>query len=338
MLRLLALITLFFASLGSTQVQAHALEPGYLEIQALTGETHSLFWRKPDVKGKPMAMDVFLPDNCDLRSPPAPRSDGAAWVSRWTVQCSGGLVGQQILIDGLERTNTDALVRYQDPDGDRFTTRLTPDQPGFVLPENPGALRVLFDYILLGADHILEGFDHLLFVFALLLLIRDKWRLVGAITAFTVAHSITLAAASMGWLTVPGPPVEAVIALSIVFLAVELAKRHDGALRLSERWPWLVSFSFGLLHGLGFAGALREIGLPEGDLLMALLGFNLGVELGQLAFVAAVLAIGALIPRLAPVLSTQLRRSDGLFNTSLAYGVGSIAAYWAIERVAGFIL
>ncbi|NIZ60290.1 hypothetical protein DL239_04810 [Sedimentitalea sp. CY04] len=337
MLRLLALIAALI-SLGTTHVHAHALEPGYLEIQALTGETHSLFWRKPDVKGKPMAMDVLLPDNCDLRSPPVPRHDGAAWVSRWTAQCTGGLIGQQILIDGLERTNTDVLVRYQGVDGGSFTTRQTPDQPGFALPENPGALRVLLDYILLGADHILEGFDHLLFVFALLLLIRDKWRLVGAITAFTVAHSITLAAASMGWLTVPGPPVEAVIALSIVFLAVELAKRRDGAMRLSERWPWLVSFSFGLLHGLGFAGALRDIGLPESDLLMALLGFNIGVEIGQLAFVAVVLTIATLAAKLAPAIETHLRRSDGPINTALAYSIGGIAAYWVVERISGFVI
>lgn len=337
MTRLLAALALLM-TLIAPQVQAHALEPGYLEIQTVQGDLHSLFWRKPDVKGRPMAMDVLLPQNCDLRSPPAPHFDGAAWVSRWATKCVGGLVGHQIIIDGLSHTNTDVLVRFQASTDSSFTKRLTPDQPNFALPEDPSAMQVLADYIALGTDHILAGFDHLLFVFALLLLIHDWRRLVGAITAFTLAHSITLAAASLGWLRVPAPPVEAVIALSIVFLAVELAKRRDGTLRLSERWPWLVSFSFGLLHGLGFAGALRDIGLPEGDLLMALLGFNLGVELGQLAFVAAVLAIAALISKLTPAIGSQLRRSDGLLNTVLAYSVGSIAAFWAVERVVGFIL
>ncbi|NRB19689.1 MAG: HupE/UreJ family protein [Rhodobacteraceae bacterium] len=337
MARLLTLLALLM-TLTTAQVQAHALEPGYLEIQALSGDTHSLFWRKPAVKGKPMAMDVLLPENCDLRSPPAPRYDGAAWVSRWTARCDGGLVGRQITIEGLERTNTDVLVRFQGHEDSGFTSRLTPDQPSFALPENPGAWQVLGDYIALGTDHILTGFDHLLFVFALLLLIRDWRRLVGAISAFTLAHSITLAAASLGWLRVPAPPVEAVIALSIVFLAVELSKRRDDTLRLSERWPWLVSFSFGLLHGLGFAGALRDIGLPESDLVMALLGFNLGVEIGQLAFVAVVLAIAALLTRITPPIGAQLRRRDGLLNTAFTYFVGSLAAYWFVERVAGFIL
>jgi len=337
MIRLLAVLALLM-TLTSPQVHAHALEPGYLEIQVLQGEVHSLFWRKPDVKGRPIDMDVLLPETCAPNSPPTPRFDGAAWVSRWTATCDGGLVGRQITIDGLSRTSTDVLVRFQDTSGTSFTHRLTPDQPSFTLPEDPTAWQVLADYVALGTDHILSGFDHLLFVFALLLLIHDWRRLVGAITAFTLAHSITLAAASLGWLRIPAPPVEAVIALSIVFLAVELAKRRDGTLRLSERWPWLVSFSFGLLHGFGFAGALRDIGLPEGDLLMALLGFNLGVELGQLAFVATVMAVAVLITKLTPALGRQLRRSDGVLNTALAYGVGGIAAYWAIERVTGFIL
>jgi len=337
MVRLIALLTLMM-TLNPTLAQAHELEPGYLEIQALSDDAHGLFWRKPAVKGKPMVMDVLLPENCDLRSPPAPRFDGAAWVSRWTARCEGGLVGQHIAINGLERTSTDVLVRFQDLEGGSFTRRLTPDQPNLILPENPGALRVLADYIALGADHILTGFDHLLFVFALLLLIHDWRRLVGAITAFTLAHSITLAAASLGWLVVPGPPVEAVIALSIVFLAVELATRRDGTLRLSERRPWLVSFVFGLLHGLGFADALREIGLPQSDLLMALLGFNLGVELGQLAFVVAVLLLVFLVTRFAPSIDTKLRRRTGILNTALVYFIGSTAAYWLAERVTGFIL
>ena len=168
------------------------------------------------------------------------------------------------------------------------------------------------------------------------LLIRDRWRLVGAVTAFTIAHSITLAAAVLGWIVVPGPPVEAVIALSIMFLAVEAMKSKPGKLRLSERWPWAVSFSFGLLHGFGFAGALLDIGLPQSDVPLALLGFNLGVEAGQLLFIAAVLVTGWCIARLLPSAWQRLTVAGGPGIAAISYAIGGIASYWFIERVAGF--
>ena len=321
---------------GLTQAGAHALQPGYLELQVLGQDNWRVFWRKPTVQGNPMDIHARLPANCDRRQPPAPRFDGAAWVSQWVAACPGGISGGEILIDGLSQTRTDVLVRYEAVEGESRTVRLTSAAPGFVIAEDPGAHAVLSSYLGLGMEHILGGVDHLLFVFALLLLIRDRWRLVGAITAFTIAHSLTLAAAVLGWIIVPGPPVEAVIALSIIFLAVEVLKSEAGKPRLSERWPWIISFSFGLLHGLGFAGALLDIGLPRTDVPLALLGFNLGVEAGQLLFIVVVVIAGWCLSRLLPSARRRLTPAGGPGVAVLCYGIGGIASYWFVERLANF--
>ena len=192
------------------------------------------------------------------------------------------------------------LVRYELAPGKAESQRLTAATTGFTVPAPQGRLGVLATYFALGVDHILRGIDHLMFVFALILLVRDRRALVGAVTAFTVAHSLSLAAAALGWIVVPAPPVEAVVALSIMFLAAELV-RPAGAPSLTARFPWVVAFAFGLLHGLGFARALLEIGLPEGEVPLALFAFNLGVEAGQLLFIALVLVVGALLGRLYPL-------------------------------------
>lgn len=329
----LGLLTIFRA----TETQAHALEPAYLEITETEPGSYRVFWRKPDVQGWPMAIDVSLPDQCEVARPPAPYFDGAAWVSSWETNCGNGIADTNLQIPGLENTQTDVLVRVQLLDTLPLSTHLTPTETTFLIPAETTRLSVLLTYVELGTEHILDGFDHLLFVFSLLFLIRNVWRLIGAITAFTIAHSITLAMASLGVVNVPAPPVEAIIALSIVFLAVEIAKRSEDTLRLSERWPWIVSFSFGLLHGLGFAGALSEIGLPQGDIFVALLGFNLGVEIGQLLFVGVVLIIGFLLKKvvIGPA-RMQVRQNEWALNAVVSYAVGSIASFWLIERVIGF--
>ena len=315
--------------------QAHALEPGYLEITPLAGESYRVFWRRPDVQGSVMAIDARLPGTCDPVRGPEARSDGSAWVSVWVAECPGGLTGGTITIEGLEKQRTDVLVRYEAVPDQTRSERLTPDRTSFTVPENPGAFDVIRTYLPLGVEHILAGLDHLLFVFALLLLIPDRWRLVGAITAFTVAHSITMAAATLGWVTLPGPPVEAIIALSIMFVASELAQRDGTDRRLSERYPWTVSFAFGLLHGFGFAGALREIGLPQSEVPLALLSFNAGVEVGQLLFVFAVLIAAFVLRRVAPAAAalTATGTSGGLVG---AYAIGGISSYWFIDRLSGF--
>jgi hydrogenase/urease accessory protein HupE len=199
-------------------------------------------------------------------------------------------------------------------------------------------LYVAVSYLRLGVEHILFGFDHLLFVLAMVVLVREWRRVALTVTAFTVAHSITLAAATLGFVSVPGPPIEAAIALSIVLVAVEVVNTRRGMPSFTARWPWLAALCFGLLHGFGFAGALAEIGLPHQAIPIALLFFNLGVELGQLAFVAAVLSAGATLrgvitPRLDPALAN---RTSTRVDETTAYAIGTVAAFWLIERTLAF--
>jgi hydrogenase/urease accessory protein HupE len=251
---------------------------------------------------------------------------GGAFIEHGRVGCDRELAGQTITIDRLDATITDVLVRIQTRDGAVRTARLTPSNPSFTVPARAGPLIVLSAYIGLGIEHILFGVDHLLFVLCLLLLVRGIRSLLATVTAFTLAHSITLAAATLGFIRVPAASVEATIALSIVFLAAELA--GGGARRTVTRsYPWLVAFSFGLLHGLGFAGALAEVGLPPGDIPLALFGFNVGVELGQLAFITAVLSLGRLVCILPLRLPAWTTRAAG-------YAIGTIAAFWVFVRLA----
>lgn len=325
---------LLMLSVGSAT--PHALEPGYLEIRQLAGTTWQAFWRRPDVNGGPMRIDAALPRTCTPEKGEAPRYDGSAWVVAWVAECPDGLQGGNITILGLETQRTDVLVRIHPVDLASSTVRLTPDQTVFVVPAALSTGQVFTSYLGLGFEHILEGWDHLLFVFALLLLIRSPGRLVGAITAFTVAHSITLALAALSHVSVPGPPVEACIALSIVFLAIEVLKRDESESRLSERSPWIVSFSFGLLHGLGFAGALTEIGLPQSDVPVALLAFNVGVELGQLAFVAGVMVTIVILRAILPSVTRYFRDATSQGTAVMGYAVGCVGLFWLVERVSGF--
>lgn len=333
---LIALILQVFAVVPA---QSHALEPGYLEISPMEGGQWRITWRKPQVGGQPMGIDVELPESCTPRRGPESRFDGRAFISGWIATCDAPFSSGEVFIDGLSDTATDVLVRYtSSPEISAQTFRLTPDAPVVVLPDAPTGWSVSSSYFVLGVDHILGGIDHLLFVFALLLLIPDIRRLIWAVTAFTIAHSITLATAALGLVSLPMPPVEAVIALSIVFLAAEILSRKGDADSLMQRAPWVIAFAFGLLHGLGFASALREIGLPEVEIPLALLTFNLGVEAGQLMFVAVVCAIALIIRRLAPNLFAAQLRPGAPGLVIAAYGIGSVAAFWTIERVMGFVV
>ena len=235
------------------------------------------------------------------------------------------------LFAGLQATITDVLARVQLLDGAYSTTLVHPKQPWLEVEPARGALAVAGAYLRHGIEHILFGYDHLLFVFALILVVRGARRLVWTITAFTGAHSITLALATLRVVSVPGPPVEATIALSILLLATEIVRLQSGRESLAAQKPWLVAFAFGLLHGFGFAGALSGIGLPRGDIPLALLAFNLGVELGQLAFIAAVLGAMALVRRIdfGVVAQRYLR-------PAAPYAIGSLAAFWFFERLTAF--
>ena len=338
MIRLFCLLLAVVLALAPQPGSTHALQPAYLEMSALGEDTWRVFWKVPSVgeggSGGMMDLTAVLPDTCDERRPATMRFDGAAYSHTWIARCPGGLTGGEILIEGLELTRTDVLIRYETSPGQIDSARATPAAPRLTIPEPQGPRAVLSTYFGLGVEHILLGTDHLLFVFALILLIPNPRMLLWSVTAFTVSHSITLALASLNIITLPGPPVEAIVALSIMILAAELVTHRRTALDLSRRLPWVMAFGFGLLHGLGFAGALREIGLPAGEVPLALLSFNLGVEAGQLLFVAAVLTSGAVFRRLASAAMAAFAGGPGLRIVS--YAIGAMAGFWFVERVALF--
>jgi hydrogenase/urease accessory protein HupE len=275
---------------------------------------------------KRLRMEPVFPDDCHVTGQRTHFEDGVASSRRWTMQCKQGLSGREIAIDGLSATLTDVLVRIENQDGTIHSDRLTFSEPRTRLAETAGLMAIAKNYMSLGIEHILLGIDHLLFVLGLLLIVRGHWLLVKTITAFTVAHSITLALATLSLVQVPQAPVEAVIALSIVFLATEIARPKREALNLAFRFPWIVAFIFGLLHGFGFAGALSEVGLPQTDIPLALLFFNVGVEAGQLLFVGAYLALGWVFSKIVHTVPSWI-------TPATAYAIGGVSSYWMIARV-----
>ncbi len=308
---------------------AHEVRPGYLELRQTGPEIYDVLWKVPARGDLRLGLYVRLPENCQPTTPIAHYGTEGAFLERWTIRCAGRLAGRTIAIEGLSTTLTDVLVRLEQSDGTTQVERLTPDSSSVIVQAAPSRAQVAGTYLRLGIEHILGGIDHLLFVLALLLIVKGRWQLLKTITAFTVAHSITPAVATLGFVHVPQQPVEAVIALSIVFVAADIVCVRSGQTSLTQRLPWVIAFTFGLLHGFGFAGALSEIGLPEQAIPLALLFFNVGVELGQLLFVAGVMVLGALIRRIVAPLPTWATRLP-------AYGIGAVAAFWTIERVAGF--
>jgi hydrogenase/urease accessory protein HupE len=250
---------------------------------------------------------------------------------RWVDAGPNGLADERIEFVGLQLTITDVLVRVQMLNGVVSIALARPNKPWVEIAAKPGILSVAGAYIMHGIEHILFGFDHLLFVLALILIVRSRLVLLWTITAFTLAHSITLSLATLGVVNVPGPPVEAMIALSILLLACEVVRLERGQPSMTAQWPWIVAFTFGLLHGFGFASALTEVGLPRGDIPLALFAFNVGVELGQLMFIAAALTLLA-VARRFNLSAVAGRRA--LHATT--YGIGALAGFWFIERLAGF--
>jgi hydrogenase/urease accessory protein HupE len=332
---ILALMAFLVGALGSVALShGHALQPGYLELRLIDKDLYAVVWKIPATGGRPMAITAQLPESCDPRTPGQPIWDGAAYVARWIASCPGSLEGGLIHIDGLDQTSTDVLVRFDFADGVSEARRLTPSDPSFAVPTQPSRLEVARTYFLLGVEHIVLGIDHLLFVLALLLLVKGTRRIIVTVTAFTLAHSLTLAGATLGFVNMPGPPIEAAIALSIVFVASEIIHSQQGKPGLMERYPWVVAFAFGLLHGLGFAGALSEIGLPQKSIPSALLFFNVGVEIGQLLFIASVFAVIALAQQIARRINVP--RPTWAWAVP-PYAIGSVAAFWVVQRIAAFI-
>ena len=324
-----SLTPILLLCLLAVSANAHESRPGYLQLTLDDEESVSLLLKVPALGQMRLGLYPNLPANCEAEAEPTTYIIDNAFTERATFKCSGGLFGQTVAIDGLSTTLTDVLVRVERQDGTVQIARLTPSKTAFVVEATPGTLDVATTYLALGVNHILGGIDHLLFVLALLILVTSTRTLVWTITAFTAAHSLTLAAATLGLVQVPQAPVEAVIALSIVFVASEIVHVSQGRPGLTQRKPWIVAFVFGLLHGFGFAGALNEIGLPEQSIPLALLLFNVGVELGQLGFIGAVLLTYA-------TLNKCIDKMPQWANQAPAYLIGSIAAYWTIERTVGF--
>ena len=309
---------------------AHELQPSSLEIRQLATERYELIWRAPIYYGKPHPAKLQLPNSWQTIGEPTIRQLPDSHLHRRIFNVPGGEIdGSVVRIDGLEATITDVFVRITWLDGSKTTAMARPNQPWFEIQGQRSTLQVAGDYVTLGIDHILSGYDHLTFVLALLLIVSGWRRLLLTVTSFTLAHSITLATATFGLVSLPGPPIEATIALSILFLASELLKVNRGQTSLTVRYPWVVAFVFGLLHGFGFAGALNEVGLPQNEIPLALLMFNVGVELGQILFIAFVLLLIWLLHR--------IRREWPAWSRQLpAYGIGGLAAFWLFERISAF--
>jgi hydrogenase/urease accessory protein HupE len=325
--RLLA--SLFLAWVGAVPAaRAHEARPAYLEIDETMPGRYTLLWRTPVLAGMRLPVVLRLPEGVrDLRKPVVQQLSDSLVERRWIEAGPQGLAGKRIDFAGLQLTITDAVVRVELLDGRKWMAIARPSQPWVEIEAARGTWAIALDFLRQGFGHILSGPDHLLFVFGLLLIVRTPWILVKTVTAFTVAHSITLAAATLGYVRPPASPIEAAIALSILFLGPEIVRAREGGTSFSIRHPWVVAFAFGLLHGFGFASAMSAAGLPSSDIPLALVSFNVGVELGQLAFVALVL----LLERGFRALRWTWPRPVQLLP---AYVVGSLGAFWVIQRVA----
>ena len=311
------------------QAFAHEVRPAYLDLREEAPGLFDVLFKTPMRGDARLALNVSFSGRVQTATPVISRMTDNAMVQTWHLSAIEPLAGQEVRIDGLASTMTDTLVRIEFIDGGEWVGRLTPGRPQAMIPARQGGWEVAATYLTLGIEHILLGIDHLLFVLALILIAPNTRQLILAITAFTVAHSITLAAATLGFVNVPPPPIEAAIALSIAFVAAEIIRTREGRAGIAARAPWVVAFAFGLLHGFGFAGALSEVGLPAGNIPVALLFFNVGVEIGQLLFVVLVLGLAALF---------QLARRPLPRWAILAppYLIGSLAMFWVIQRVSMF--
>jgi hydrogenase/urease accessory protein HupE len=326
-----AALALLVALASVARVQAHEVRPALLKITEQEPGWFEVTWKVPVLNGKELEISPAMPAVFVPVGPPSSRTVPGARIEYANYTTEGSpITGETILIDGLAATQIDALLEIELADGTTHSAILRPASPSFVIPAHETKGEVAWSYWRMGTTHILSGFDHLLFVLALMLIVPGYWMLFKTITAFTVAHSISLGLAALGFVHVPPGPTEAVIALSILFLAVEVVHSRQGKAGLTERAPWIVAFIFGLFHGLGFAGALSEVGLPEHAIPLALFMFNVGVETGQILFVCGVLTVATALRRVPvawPAGSWRL----------MPYIIGSLAAFWTIQRVSSFI-
>jgi hypothetical protein len=315
-------------ALAAAPASAHELQPAYLELRA-AGEAgrYDVLWKQPSVGEDRMRIAPVFPATCRLLGEPRTQRAGTAWVSTARIDCEPGLEGATLTIEGLEAYATDVLLRVEHASGAVETHVVKPVQPTVTLRREAGGARGALAYLTLGVEHILLGVDHLLFVLGLLLIVGDRWMLLKTVTAFTVAHSLTLAAATLGVVRVPAAPLDAVIALSILFLGPEVVRVWRGQTSFTIRHPWVVAFGLGLQHRFGFASGQSTLGMPHAEIPLALLMFNIGVELGHLVFVALIL----LLHRALRVLELRWPRWA---EFAPAYLIGTLGAYWTIQRTA----
>jgi len=318
-----------FLFMVNTTVNAHEIRPGFLQIEQIDETTYNVFWKIPRLGDAIPKIYLNFPRDFKVDELKKPNPIPGFLLYAYQIKSKSPLNGQTIGIDGLSKTLIDVLVNVTFLNGEKISFMLQPNKAYMVIPAKETVMNTVKTYLILGFEHILLGIDHLLFVLALLLITPGFKKLIKTITAFTIAHSITLSLSALGFIGLPGPPVEAVIALSIVFLALEVIKYNKGGQSIAIKHPWLVAFSFGLLHGFGFAGALTSIGLPQTTIPAALLFFNVGVEIGQIAFISFVLVFIWII--------TKSKLSFPKWTKLVpVYGIGSLASFWLIERVVGF--
>jgi len=331
MMRRIVMCVLLGLVMFPVGVTADEIRPALLELTERDGGWVDVTWKVPMRGDRTLALTPVLPEFFELATPPAGRPVAGAWVEYSSHRTGGApLTGATLSVDGLVGLSTDVLVRVRLRDGIEHSAVLRASQLTFTIPAQPSKSEVALSYWQMGTIHILEGVDHLLFLLVLLLIVTGIWPLLKTVTAFTVAHSLTLALATLGVVNIPPAPTEAVISLSIVLLAVEAVRKFTGELTLAERYPWMVAFTFGLVHGLGFAGALSEIGIPQNEVPLALLMFNVGVETGQVMFVVAVSLLLEGLRRLhSPAATAAMRAAP--------YAIGGIAAFWTIQRVDSFL-
>jgi hypothetical protein len=330
MRRRFALLLLVLVAVWPAAAPAHEVRPAYLQLHQTGADSYDVFWKVPAVgDAMRLSLHVEFPQTCSNLKPPHGFFAGNAYTEQWSVKCQGGLAGSTVRIEGLTATLTDVLVRVERLDGSSQMTRVMSSSPSFVVEAMPSPWEVVRTYLVLGIEHILTGVDHLLFVSGLLLLVNGTRRLLLTVSAFTLSHTVTLTLATLGFVHVPPAPVEAVIALSILFVAYEVLRKKENPNGVAQRKPWLVAFSFGLLHGLGFAGGLSAAGLPAGHIPLALAFFSAGVEVGHFSFVAtAVVSIVAARKWLENLPAWSWRVPP--------YAIGSVASYWLIARLAAF--
>jgi hydrogenase/urease accessory protein HupE len=309
---------------------ADEVRPSYLEIQERSSNHFSVLFKVPAKGDKKLSLHIKFPKYCSDKNRHYTSFINATYMESYSLECTKPLAGESIVIEGLEDSKTDLLLRLEFLDKTSQSQLLRANKNRYVVLASASNMQVVQTYTWLGITHILLGFDHLMFVFALLLLVHSLRKLLWTMTAFTLAHSITLAGSSLGYLYLPQKPVEAMIALSILFLAVEIMHEKKGKIGITSRYPWVISFSFGLLHGFGFAGALAEIGLPQNALNLALIFFNVGVELGQLLFITTVMVLGYLL------ISLKLGFVLEKLKTVVVYLIGTLSTFWLIERILSF--